>query len=114
MQNLGATMFNQKRFEDSATLLEKTAAVAVKTFSKDDSFFCGFRLLYGKCLTQLERYEDAEAQLLDSHALVVKLWGAKDRRARIVADELVTLYDAWHKPQEAQNWSPDPATSPSQ
>ena len=53
---------------------------------------------YGKTLTQLERYADAEAErtLLEAHELLAVRFGANHKRTTKTVNQLITLYDAWH------------------
>ncbi|UCF35138.1 MAG: serine/threonine protein kinase [Phycisphaerales bacterium] len=59
---------------------------------------------YGECLTQLERYDDAEAALLESIQILTASFGEKHGRTVAVIDSLVGLYEAWGKLEKAAEW----------
>jgi hypothetical protein len=60
------------------------------------------RSLYGVCLTRLERFEEAEVELLQAHALLADS-GTTARRRRS-AERLANLYAAWGKPEQTARW----------
>jgi len=73
------------------------------------------RLLYGRCLARLGRYEDAERELLKVHELLEAYRArTKDqtyeevmrssRRARVIVSHLADLYEALGKPDQAAKW----------
>jgi tetratricopeptide (TPR) repeat protein len=57
----------------------------------------------GKILLDAKAYADAEPLLLEAYRGLEKCT-AQDVRLRDVLEQLVKLYDAWGKPQEAAKW----------
>jgi hypothetical protein len=55
-------------------------------------------------LLRLERYEQAEQHLLEAYRLESRSEGEESNRARRVARQIVTLYENWNKPDEAERW----------
>ena len=63
-----------------------------------------FREALGGCLFELERYEEAESELLASHAAYSSAHGAQHGKPKRVAKQLVALYDALGRPAKADEW----------
>ena len=57
--------------------------------------------LLGSALTSLERYEEAEALLLDARASLKDVPGPQGREAKATVTRLRTLYEAWRRPDKA-------------
>lgn len=58
----------------------------------------------GRCLTKLQRFEDAEALLLQSYEFGQANFGDFHDRALQPCQYLAELYDAWNKPEQAAEW----------
>ncbi|MCP4550421.1 MAG: tetratricopeptide repeat protein, partial [bacterium] len=52
----------------------------------------------GECLTELERYAEAEALLLRSYPQIKERHGEHDQKTLQALDRLIDLYRAWNKP----------------
>jgi len=63
---------------------------------------------YGDCLVQLERYDEAEGVLTESRRKLEETFGQDDPRTSKVTDQLVTLYEAWGRPDAANRWRGNP------
>jgi hypothetical protein len=59
---------------------------------------------YGDCLLQLERHGDAEAVWIESHRKLEETFGQDDARTSKVTGQLVMLYEAWERPDDAARW----------
>ncbi len=62
------------------------------------------RAVLGECLLQMERYDDAQNELLAAVERLEQQPGPRHRGVRPVIESLVTLYQAWGKPEEAAQW----------
>jgi tetratricopeptide (TPR) repeat protein len=60
--------------------------------------------LLGGCLTALQRYAEAEPLLLTGYEALQKDDAAPPRVLREAHERLVKLYEAWDKPDKAQEW----------
>lgn len=60
--------------------------------------------LFGRSLTHLEQYAEAEQLLLHSHAELTSLRGEEHRLTQLVVQRLIELYEAWKKPDEVDAW----------
>ncbi|UCD76813.1 MAG: tetratricopeptide repeat protein, partial [Phycisphaerales bacterium] len=52
---------------------------------------------YGETLAALQRYEEAEAALLEAVELTTAVLGPDDERAVEQIESLIALYTAWHE-----------------
>ena len=58
----------------------------------------------GLCLTELERYDEAKAALVEAHRTFEAALGAAHRRTLMAVAALIDLYDTWGKPEPAAEW----------
>ncbi len=63
-------------------------------------------LAYGGSLRGLGRYAEAEPPLLDANEVLQGWLGKRDYRRREARQQLVKLYLAWGKPDQAAKWRP--------
>ena len=83
-----------------ASLVETTR----RALPPDHWFAATVQGFYGKCLMALERYAEAEQQVLAAYEAVNGALGAEDRRTRTLLERLVELYEAWGKPEDAERY----------
>jgi serine/threonine protein kinase/tetratricopeptide (TPR) repeat protein len=103
--NLGDLLTSQALYED-AELLLAAAVEAVRRSLPPRHAITGFTMRkYGRCLTGLGRYQDAETALLESHDVLTATVGPAHHHTQQVIPNLVELYQAWGKPEEAAAWS---------
>jgi len=71
----------------------------------------GFTLVaLGDALIGLRRYPEAEAALLEAHAIVLRALGPKAEALERPAASLVRLYELTGQEQKAQVWRPRPGS----
>jgi len=58
----------------------------------------------GQSLTALGRFDEAEPELLEAHDIVEAAVGPEHPQTRAAVDAIVTLYDAWGQPDQAEEW----------
>jgi tetratricopeptide (TPR) repeat protein len=58
----------------------------------------------GACLAAMGRYQEAEQLLLEAHEILVAAVGTADPEVRLASRNLVALYDAGGRPEEAARW----------
>ena len=63
----------------------------------------GVLISYGKCLTELARYEEAEEQLVLAYSFLRDREAGDEATVRAV-ETLVELYEAWGKPEKAAEY----------
>jgi tetratricopeptide (TPR) repeat protein/predicted Ser/Thr protein kinase len=62
------------------------------------------RMMLGRCLARLERFEAAEVELTRAYDRLVTLVGAEHRHALEAASDLADLYTRWGKSEQAERW----------
>ena len=72
-----------------------------RTFPEDDWSVAATKSLLGATLAALQRYDEAEAVLLDAHRDLEAVPGPQSRDAKATLARLVALYDAWGRPDRA-------------
>ncbi len=101
---LGLANVMRDRGEYAEATLRYEDAVASALELRDLAMELRSRTDYGQCLLSTSRFEDAEVQLLaayeTSKGMSQNGLGWKELRF-----QLITLYEAWEKPDEAQKWS---------
>lgn len=55
-------------------------------------------------MRELGRMEEAETALLSAHALLARTVGENDQRVEKTVRELVALYEAWQRADDAATW----------
>ena len=60
---------------------------------------------HGACLRELGQFELAEAALLSGESILQQAVGLTDVRTQKVVTELVLLYEAWQRPDAAEQWA---------
>jgi tetratricopeptide (TPR) repeat protein len=99
--NLAATYLALGRFEEAAKLLEPTVAASRKSLG-NERYGTGFALCaYGESLLGLERYEEAEAALLESRSILLSVFGAGDPNLRRPEEALLRIYADTGRDEEA-------------
>ncbi len=88
--------------EAAAKSFQDVVNMYIGAHGADDWRVAVARSRLGACLTGLERYEEAERNLLSAHAVLSA--GGYLPKAGEAASRLSDLYDAWQKPESAAKW----------
>ncbi|MCH8149261.1 MAG: tetratricopeptide repeat protein, partial [Planctomycetes bacterium] len=104
LKNLARDVADQGRLEEAEELFEELMATAARELPPDHWHLGVFAAYYGECLTKLERYVEAEQQLVGSSKLLKEALGGEHRYTVEVINFLVNLYEAWGKPEEAAEY----------
>lgn len=98
VNSLGNYLIKLGRFDEAAELLEEYEPAARRTCAKDVPFLLGIYLTkLGQARSGQSRFAEAEAALLEAVGLNTANFGEADRRTKGCIEQLVTLYDSWHK-----------------
>jgi hypothetical protein len=92
------------KHEEAVALFATTIESARGSLPKGHWYTGVFLTKYGRCLIDLERFAEAEAALTEAHFILAAALGADHRRTGLVATELVNLYTAWDRPEQAAKW----------
>lgn len=94
----------QGRLAESADLSRETIELAQQAKFKDDWQMGRYRLDYGRCLTRMRQFPQAEKQLIEGLAGLKTILGADHQLSKKAAQLLVELYEAWGKPVQAAEY----------
>jgi len=101
--NLARVAYNRKQYESAASQYGNAADQFLTHFP--DHFFGGISsMMQGRCLTSLERFEDAEEALMRSYDQIALTLGREHQHAFEAASDLVTLYARWERPEQVERW----------
>ncbi len=104
MNNLAMLYQARGRYAEASTLYEELLGLCAQSLPADHYYVAIFRNNYGDCLTDLKRYEEAERELVGSHGVLERSFGAKHTRTQKGIVRLKRLYEGWGKPEEAGRW----------
>jgi serine/threonine protein kinase len=92
----------QGHFREAETLLREILGAAEDVLPIEHEVVLDTRRDLGRCLTRLERWEEAEPEFLAVYAAFETRYGVDDWRVRLAAKRLVSLYEAWGRPRRAE------------
>ena len=101
---MGALLRDQEKYEEAELLLAPAVESARLVLSREHVTTGALLCRYGEALTGLGRYSEAEAELLEAHEILTEVAGAGDDRTQKAVQALVDLYEAWGKPDMAEEW----------
>ncbi len=101
--NLGSLYMAQGRLDMAEPMLAVAVAKARRSMPKH-RYLGRFLSRYGRCLTAFERFEEAERDLLEGHAILEVFYDPTYRHTVDAVKWLADLYDAWGKPVKAAEW----------
>jgi tetratricopeptide (TPR) repeat protein len=82
-------------------LLRQALQIRRHAFAEDDWLVGQAESLLGESLTALASYDEAERLLLDAHGILKDVPGQQSLEAEATRARLVTLYEAWGRPEKA-------------
>jgi serine/threonine protein kinase/predicted Zn-dependent protease len=106
--NLSEILMATGRAAEAEPLLREALAIRRQLLFAGHPRVANAESMLGGCLTALQRYAEAEPLLLAGYETLhradqLKLW-ALPRWRRKAHERLVKLYEAWDKPDKAQEW----------
>lgn len=104
MNNLAAALLAQGKLEEAEVMYREAYEGAVATPSATPLRRLIFRGNYGHCLSQLQRFEEAEMHLLATQESLSALVGPEHARTQRVNQFLIELYNGWDRPDQAARW----------
>jgi non-specific serine/threonine protein kinase/serine/threonine-protein kinase len=104
INNLGSLYNAQGRPEKAEPLLVEAVAGAKRTLPRGHVITGATMNTYGACLAALKRFDEAEASLLEAHEILVAAVGTEHSYTLKAIRNLVDLYEAQGKPDEAAPW----------
>ncbi len=74
------------------------------TLGQEHCLLGNFLGKHGRALAALERFDEAESQMLAAHDILVAALSSDHQQSTRVVGYLGDLYDAWGKPAKAAEW----------
>jgi non-specific serine/threonine protein kinase/serine/threonine-protein kinase len=102
--NMGALLLDQGKFEEAEVLLAPAIEAARRVLPREHVLTGGLALYRGSAMVALGRYAEAEVELLEAHDILSAAFGADQDRTQKAVRALVDLYEAWGKPDKAEEW----------
>ncbi|MCP4245503.1 MAG: serine/threonine protein kinase [bacterium] len=102
--NLAFSYLDRNALDEAEALFRENFDLARNGYPPGDMMVAACQSAYGKCLTALKRYEEAEKHLLASHAAFESLVEQYPSAVRNSADRIVKLYEAWGRPEQADKY----------
>jgi tetratricopeptide (TPR) repeat protein len=111
LNTLAALLQDQGELAEAEQHSARAVELARMALAQDHWLTAMCRANYGRCLLKLRRYEEAEPQLLAGYSGLAAAFGKEHEQAKRVGTFLVSLYDAWGKPEQAAEWRAQPPTT---
>ncbi len=96
MNNMGGLLRDQGELKEAEVLGEEAVRRAKKTMPKGHWITAAFLSEHARTLAAMERFAEAEAEMLEAHEMLVAALGAEHGRTVRLSESLADLYDAWH------------------
>ncbi len=104
-RRLGGLLNDRKAFAESAELLSKAEPSARNDKTAPGARFLALHLkLLGTARAGLNQFAQAETNLLEAHAILVKARGESHQDTRDCAEALADFYTAWDKAEPAKGY----------
>ncbi len=107
MIDLGLSQLKYDRLDEAQETIERVREITETHLDPDAWQPIVIHRLNGMLLTRLKRFEEAEPELLMSYGQSLVEWGPDHPQIVYEKAELVTLYEAWGKPDEADKYRPE-------
>jgi len=103
-KSLGATYRSQGRYDEAEKFLTEALKASREQLGIEHPQVIGYMKYLALLHIDQERYDDAEKLLLEAvNVSYVKLGDTHPRTLKLIIN-LIKLYEAWNKPEEAEKW----------
>jgi tetratricopeptide (TPR) repeat protein/predicted Ser/Thr protein kinase len=100
-----ADLYGQMGRHEEAAALFKTTIEGARISLPEGHWYTGvFLTKYGVCLTNLERFNDAEAALSEARRILSTSLGADHDRTKTTITAMIELYETWGRPDAAAEY----------
>ncbi len=112
LNDLGQLLNALDRYDECETLARQAAEAGSRALGGDHWRVAEARSLLGEALTGQGRYDEAEPLLLAAYDRLEESNsdGRRPKTLSAAARRLVTLYEAWGRPEQAEHWRGRPVT----
>jgi tRNA A-37 threonylcarbamoyl transferase component Bud32/tetratricopeptide (TPR) repeat protein len=104
LADLGHGLVLRGQHAEAEPALAEALRIYVNSPQYGDYFTAWAKCWHGASLTGLARYPEAEADLLAAERMLCETPMAPRRHHRQAVEQLVKLYEAWAKPDQARAW----------
>jgi serine/threonine-protein kinase len=101
LQVLGLSLVDQGRAREAEPALRESLRLRQAALPADHWLIASSESALGACLTSLRRFPQAEALLLHAQRRLLASLGPGHERTLEARRRLVSLYEAWGKPERA-------------
>ena len=112
MDKLALMLQAQDKLSEAELLFKQIVRRSQETLAPGHWRTASYQSDYGLCLMRLRRFEEAEQQLLDGYSGLGAALGENHRQTNDVLTNLVELYEAWDKPDQAAEYRARLGSSP--
>jgi hypothetical protein len=102
--HLANALHARRELQEAERLSRLCLDVLEEALPADHDVLAGLRGKFGALLTTMQHFEEAETILLDSHEKLRARFSPEDRNVAAAARRLVLLYEAWHRPEQADTY----------
>ena len=102
-REFGELLLRQEDYQGADNLLGNAVELWAATRPPDDDDILQAQGLRGVAMMHLGRFEEAEVILREAFDATASSYGPEDEAARAAAERLAELYDAWGRPEEAND-----------
>ena len=92
------------KFDEAEAVLAECLSLVTKSATPLPHYPAWAKCWYGASLRGLRRYDEAEPHLLAAEKILLEAPSCPRRHYRQVVEQLVKLYEAWGKPDQAAPW----------
>jgi len=104
LRGLGLLRAEQGRYEEAEELLTESLEKRRRVQGREHDRAIHNMVRLGWVYTEQQRYDEAEALLLDAFELSHRVLGPLDQITIESIGKVVELYEAWNKPEQANQW----------
>jgi serine/threonine protein kinase/Flp pilus assembly protein TadD len=101
MINLASALMRKGDYPAVEDLFRKSLAIQRKTFPEKSWRIATTKLLLAGCIQEEKRYREAESLMLEAFPIIKDSFGLSHARTQAAIKHLISLYDAWGKPERA-------------
>jgi serine/threonine protein kinase/TolA-binding protein len=104
LTELGSVLTELGLPQEAEPLLLRAVDIRTQDYPSTHPLVAATNTVYGHALAGLGRYDDAERLLIDNLPYLTPATGGADRRSRRALAWIVSLYEDWGKPEEADRY----------
>lgn len=101
LNNLSSLLVATQRADEALPLMEKSLDILIRKLPAEHWAVGGFRGNLGRCLAALNRFEEAERNLLTGYDQVRNALGDDHKETQTIIRKIIAMYEKWPKPEMA-------------